>query len=83
MYSTDEPNTYMFRCSNSACRGKTFSRWYDLRRHYNGAHAIMPIVYWCEDEGCSRSEPAGDRPFPRKDKLADHVEKIHGASRRT
>ena len=78
MYSTDEPDAYIFQCDDSACKQRTFNRWYDFRRHYNGAHATAPTVYWCESTGCPRSKAVGDRPFPRKDKLNDHIQAIHG-----
>ncbi|KAH7070543.1 hypothetical protein BKA63DRAFT_493567 [Paraphoma chrysanthemicola] len=82
VYTTNEPEAHVFRCSNFACRSKSFGRWAELKRHYNAAHAVTPVIYWCEVGGCERSEGMGDRPFPRKDKLGDHVEKIHGASGR-
>jgi hypothetical protein len=77
VYSTDEVDTYTFQCDDPACKKQTFSRWYDFRRHFNGAHAAAPTVYWCDVEGCPRSRAVGDRPFPRKDKLGDHVEAVH------
>ncbi|KAH7082243.1 hypothetical protein FB567DRAFT_594735 [Paraphoma chrysanthemicola] len=79
MYTTKEADVYIFRCNNAACGNKTFGRWADLKRHHNGAHAMTPTVYWCRVRGCERSENVGGRPFPRKDKLGDHVAKIHGA----
>lgn len=78
VYSMGHPDACLFRCHDSKCQDKTFSRWYDFKRHYNGAHATTPIVYWCEVEGCVRSKAVGNRPFPRKDKLDNHVEKMHG-----
>jgi hypothetical protein len=77
IYSTEEADTYIFKCCNPVCGKKTFGRWYDFRRHYNGAHAKMPTVYWCDVGDCARSKVAGDNPFPRKDKLNDHVQKMH------
>jgi hypothetical protein len=77
VYSTSEPNTNIIRCDDPGCKKKTFGRWNDFKRHYNGAHARTPIVYWCGVAGCSRSKAAGDRPFPRKDKLNDHIESMH------
>jgi hypothetical protein len=78
MYSTDSPGSYIFKCHDTKCESLTFGRWYDYKRHYNGAHAAAPIAYWCEVEGCPRSEAAGDRPFSRKDKVKDHVDSVHG-----
>jgi hypothetical protein len=78
MYSTDSHDSYSFKCYDTECKNATFGRWYDFKRHYNGAHAAAPIVFWCEIEGCPRSKAAGDRPFPRKDKVKDHFESVHG-----
>jgi hypothetical protein len=77
IYRTTRSDIYVFRCDHHECVKKTFSRWYEFRRHYNGSHARLPVVYWCEYEGCPRSEAVGDRPFPRKDKLKDHIESVH------
>lgn len=56
---------------------QTFGRWADLKRHHNGAHAAAPTIFWCEYEGCPRSRKVGNSPFPRKDKLGDHVRVMH------
>ena len=65
----------MFVCSEPQCCGRTFGRRQELVRHYNGAHAPPDAgnMFWCEVPGCER----GIRPFPRKDKLNDHVRKVH------
>lgn len=68
----------IFRCAIRCCRGKTFSRWTDFFRHYNGAHAPDKTVFWCPVADCSRHEGRRSRPFPRKDKMMDHVAKKHG-----
>jgi hypothetical protein len=77
MYSTDSPDSHIFRCNDAKCVSLTFGRWYDFKRHYNGAHATAPKVYWCDFEGCPRSKGVGDRPFTRKDKVKDHFESKH------
>ncbi|KAJ4361911.1 hypothetical protein N0V83_010852 [Neocucurbitaria cava] len=79
MYSTASLDAFVFKCSIPECMEKTFGRWYDLRRHFNGAHTVEGEVYWCEVVGCARSALGGGRPFPRKDKMNDHVRKIHHA----
>lgn len=65
----------MFVCSEPQCHGRTFGRRQELVRHYNGAHAPPDAgnMFWCAVPGCDR----GVRPFPRKDKLNDHVRKVH------
>jgi len=65
----------MFVCSEPQCYGRTFGRRQELVRHYNGAHAPPDAgnMFWCAVPGCDR----GVRPFPRKDKLNDHVRKVH------
>ncbi|KAH4184565.1 hypothetical protein HBI81_242760 [Parastagonospora nodorum] len=78
IYSCPDTDTYTFQCRSSTCHDRTFSRWPDFTRHYNGAHATTPTVYWCDVEGCPRGKAARNRPFPRKDKLNDHAKSIHG-----
>lgn len=76
IYSTSTPRKYLFKCNSPRC-GKTFQRSYEFDRHYNGAHALEKTVYWCPVEGCPRSEGAGNQPFPRNDKMTDHLRKVH------
>lgn len=80
VYFFPNANTYSFRCHDTKCHNQSFGRWYDFHRHCNGAHASNPAAFWCHVEGCSRSEAVGNRSFPRKDKLSDHVKKMHGAA---
>jgi hypothetical protein len=77
IYSTQGSNTFTFHCTSSRCRNKTFTRWYDFNRHFNGAHAAKTTIYWCPVAECIRSEEVGTRGFPRKDKMMDHVGKVH------
>jgi uncharacterized C2H2 Zn-finger protein len=79
---TPDSRVFVFRCTFSRCRAKTFGRWADFHRHYNGAHAFEKTVFWCPVEQCSRSEGGGHRGFPRKDKMMVHVEKMHGVKDR-
>lgn len=65
------------RCPFERCNGRTFGRLYDYERHFNGAHAENPTVYWCDVVGCGRSRAEGGRPFHRKDKRNDHTRKVH------
>lgn len=78
IYSCPNTDTYTFQCHGASCHGRTFGRWPDFTRHYNGAHSAAPTVYWCHVEGCPRSKAARNRPFPRKDKLNDHAKSMHG-----
>jgi hypothetical protein len=72
-----EPDDYIFSCISPICKQKTFARWYDLRRHYYGTHCDDGSIFWCQVQGCDRSNVEGGRSFPRKDKLSDHVRKVH------
>ncbi|KAF2029278.1 hypothetical protein EK21DRAFT_113013 [Setomelanomma holmii] len=69
---------YVFHCNNSRCRGATFNRWYDFERH-NDAYHKGTSALWCPEFGCERSKGFEEKPFPksRKDKLMEHVRKIH------
>ncbi|KAH7402317.1 hypothetical protein DE146DRAFT_610603 [Phaeosphaeria sp. MPI-PUGE-AT-0046c] len=74
---TSEANVFVFHCASPLCWKRSFTRWYDFSRHYNGAHAAEKTVFWCPVPGCSRSEDEGNVGFPRKDKMVSHVSKIH------
>ena len=75
---TGNPQVFRFHCTFPRCRRRTFSRWYDFNRHYNGAHATEKTVFWCPAGDCNRSERSNNRPFPRKDKMMSHALKMHG-----
>lgn len=77
VYSTSDADAFIFKCFHEACRPKSFGRWYDLRRHYEGKHAAETPQFWCTVKGCERSDGPGGRSFPRKDKLGEHVRKVH------
>lgn len=70
-------NDMEFRCLHPNCGDTTFGRWQEFARHYNGAHAARPTVYWCHVVGCSRSNAGNNKSFPRKDKRDEHVSKRH------
>lgn len=63
------------RFSCSECGG-TFSRSYDVTRHKESVHLGQGKA-WCDVVGCKRSMGSGGRPFPRADKLRDHMKKAH------
>jgi hypothetical protein len=75
VYSTNDPDNHILRCENPACRNKTYARWPDFKRHYIGAHTTHAPEFWCTVPGCDRG--IGGRPFPRRDKLKDHVGAVH------
>ncbi|KAH7082244.1 hypothetical protein FB567DRAFT_530873 [Paraphoma chrysanthemicola] len=70
---------YIFRCSFVGCRNTTFRRWHDFERHDNTFHNGTSVL-WCPAYGCSRSKGHMNKSFPkaRKDKLREHVRKVHG-----
>jgi len=72
---TNNLGMLVFRCSMPSCIDETFNRWQDFTRHYNGAHVAEDAGdrFWCQVPDCERAV----RPFPRKDKLNDHVRKMH------
>jgi hypothetical protein len=55
---------------------KEFNRAAELRRHKDSVHNLNLQQYFCKVPGCDRAS----RPFPRKDKLADHTARVHGQS---
>ncbi|OSS53705.1 hypothetical protein B5807_01620 [Epicoccum nigrum] len=69
-----------FRCLVSECH-RSYGRWPDFLRHYNGAHAVKKKAFWCPKDGCARNRVGGNNPFPRKDKLKDHLRQAHGTRR--
>lgn len=67
-----------FKCRELACNGRSFGRLAELRRHYKNTHSKQQ-AFWCEVTSCDRSRSVDQRPFHRKDKLADHVRAMHGS----
>lgn len=70
-----------FKCNRRECTLTTFSRTAELRRHYTTVHARQKPEFWCRELFCARSAASNGRPFPRKDKLRDHVQKMHRSVR--
>jgi hypothetical protein len=67
----------LFKCILKQCADITFKRPAELKRHYNTIHAAQKPEFWCNVPSCDRSVAAGGRPFHRKDKLQDHVQRKH------
>ncbi|KAH7070544.1 hypothetical protein BKA63DRAFT_79540 [Paraphoma chrysanthemicola] len=67
-----------FKCHYTRCLRSSFGRQAELRRHYDGTHAIVKHTFWCQVPFCNRSSGVGGRAFHRKDKLRDHVRAMHG-----
>lgn len=64
-----------YRCRFAGCEG-TFGRLPDFTRHYDGRHAYKGPKFWCPVLDYPRSEENGGKPFPRKDKMMEHVQKM-------
>ncbi|KAF2121196.1 hypothetical protein BDV96DRAFT_205778 [Lophiotrema nucula] len=64
-----------YRCPIKSCAGLTFSRPAELKRHHRTQHT-EPHFY-CPVAGCQRSRGGYKGAFPRKDKLKDHVQRVH------
>ena len=73
----DDSDKMIFVCRVGRCGG-THARWADFKRHYDGAHAVQRPEYWCPEPLCERSQEFGGAPFPRKDKMMDHAQSVHG-----
>jgi hypothetical protein len=73
------PTGYLFKCCVPDCNDQTFNRWADFERHDNTFHQVRPKL-WCPFPQCKRSETVGNKGYPvaRKDKLMEHVRKMHG-----
>ncbi|KAJ8105872.1 hypothetical protein OPT61_g9918 [Boeremia exigua] len=65
-----------FHCLASGCHG-SYGRWADFTRHYKGTHAVNKNAFWCPENECRRNKANGSHPFPRKDKLEDHLRQAH------
>jgi hypothetical protein len=79
IYRNEDTGAYFYQCCNRRCSDRSFRRLYDLGRHHDGRHSSEGPRFWCIVPGCDRSAAVGGRSFPRKDKLSDHVRKVHGA----
>lgn len=65
------------QCDHESCNGRSFGRIAELRRHYEGAHALEKPQFWCYEPSCRRSAAAGSYSFSRKDKHDAHVRSMH------
>jgi hypothetical protein len=78
VYRSINSTGYIFQCNTPGC-AVTFSCWHEFERHDNACHAGGSVL-WCPVDGCSRSKKQGNKAFPgvRKDKMREHVWKVHG-----
>lgn len=75
--SNGTPRDHQYKCHFDACSGTTFRRLADLKRHHTVHHSTAPPQFWCDVPWCERSVERGNRPFARRDKLVDHVVRVH------
>jgi hypothetical protein len=80
IFSNGDTSQDHYKCSAPGCFNKVFRRASELRRHHKTKHAAvgMKPLFWCPVEGCKRSK-AGGESFPRKDKMHDHLERVHAS----
>lgn len=68
----------MYKCHVRGCtRTNTFKRLADLKRHNASRHNRQAARFWCPVDGYESSMKSGGRAFPRKDKIHDHLERVH------
>jgi hypothetical protein len=80
LFSNGDTSQDHFKCLAPGCFNKTFRRVVELRRHHMTKHAAVGTKprFWCPVEGCKRSKMGGEA-FPRKDKMHDHLERVHAS----
>ncbi|KAH7394376.1 hypothetical protein BKA66DRAFT_298884 [Pyrenochaeta sp. MPI-SDFR-AT-0127] len=69
-----------YQCSVPRCKGKPFRRLVELKRHHDSLHgglAGRKSQFWCPIDGCDRSMTGHGEAFPRKDKMMDHLSRMH------
>ncbi|KAH7086518.1 hypothetical protein FB567DRAFT_72822 [Paraphoma chrysanthemicola] len=69
-----------YRCHASSCSSLTFGRLAELKRHNSCQHGGLDGKkprFWCPIDGCDRSMGGERGAFPRKDKMMDHLTRVH------
>jgi hypothetical protein len=69
-----------YKCSSPSCQRATFGRLAELKRHHASKHGTSGVrrpQYWCPIDGCDRSKRFQGNAFPRKDKMTDHLSRVH------
>lgn len=69
-----------YQCPFPTCTETTFGRPAELKRHHASCHkgfGTKKPKYWCPISGCERSKTGDGDSFPRKDKMMDHLERMH------
>ncbi|KAI9656050.1 MAG: hypothetical protein M1821_005111 [Bathelium mastoideum] len=70
-----QPKDDRFRCGWLGCN-VMFGRSYDRDRHFQSKHVSQTQI-WCSVSGCKRSAASGGKPFTRRDKLYEHIRRMH------
>jgi hypothetical protein len=78
--SNGETGKDQYTCHVPTCINKIFGRLAELKRHHAGKHAAVAKrpQFWCPVTGCDRSKNGVGHAFPRKDKMVDHLSRMHG-----
>jgi hypothetical protein len=76
VYDPCTGESMQYICDQCDGEKRSFTRPTDLQRHFRSNHAQAKPEYWCPFPGCHRSD-SRNNPFPRKDKMRDHVRKRH------
>jgi hypothetical protein len=67
-----------YKCHVRSCTvTKPINRLTDLKHHNASRHNRQTARFWCPVDGCERSMMNGGHAFPRKDKMHDHLERMH------
>jgi hypothetical protein len=79
IFSNGETGQDQYRCVVPGCNNKTFGRLAELKRHHAGKHAAVgrKPQFWCPVKGCERSRAGQGEAFPRRDKMFDHLSRMH------
>ncbi|KAH8728449.1 hypothetical protein GQ44DRAFT_47519 [Phaeosphaeriaceae sp. PMI808] len=68
-----------YKCNAPTCCTKTFGRIAELKRHHACTHGMAgkKPQFWCPIADCERSRGGAGEAFPRKDKMVDHLSRVH------
>ena len=80
IFGNGEASEDQYKCRAPACSRLTFGRLAELKRHNacrHGGHDGKLPQFWCPVEKCERSKTGQGGAFPRKDKMFDHLSRMH------